>query len=633
LTDRMAKRPSVAAPDASPGYYRVRLRRAVGQLRYLPLAISLAWQAARGWTVVWVVLLLAQGLVPAVLVLMTRTVVNALVALTSAGITPARAAPVALLVIVVAGLLALAEILRVATAYVRTVQAERITDHVAALTQARSLNVDLAFYDLPEFYDHLHRARNDASQLPLAVLERLGSLMQSAVTLAAMMLVLLPYGAWLPVALLLSTVPAVFVVVRGARRYHEWYLRTTADQRQVWYLDWLMSSRETAAELRLFDLGGHFQARYRGLRTHLRTERLDLAAAEGRADLAATGIGLVVTAGTLGVMVWRALGGILTLGDLALMYQAFSQGQQLMRALLGHVGQLYRNSLFLGDLVTFLGLEPSITAPAEPRAVPDSPPAIRFRDVTFSYTAQRGPVLAGFDLTVPAGHTVAIVGRNGAGKSTLIKLLCRFYDPTDGAVEVGGVDVRELDPAELRRHITVLFQEPVQYGATAWENIAIADVDAPPAAIPEAARQAGADGIIAQLPEGYNTLLGVWLRGGTDLSVGEQQRLALARAYLRRAPIMVLDEPTSAMDPWAESAWFERFRDLAHERTVLLITHRFSTARFADVIHVMEAGQVVESGTHDELLARAGRYADAWRRQTSGFAADTGPAGLETAAP
>ncbi|HJT88167.1 MAG TPA: ATP-binding cassette domain-containing protein, partial [Bryobacteraceae bacterium] len=236
---------------------------------------------------------------------------------------------------------------------------------------------------------------------------------------------------------------------------------------------------------------------------------------------------------------------------------------------------------------------------------------------TFRYPGSERPVLDDFDLEIPAGRMVAVVGANGAGKSTLIKLLCRFYDPDDGRVTLDGIDLRNLSLEELRGDITVLFQQPVRYNDTVRQNIVYGEIDAAldAARLERAIRAAGAGGIVSQLPQGVDSMLGRWFAEGTELSVGEWQRIALARAFLRRAPILVLDEPTSAMDPWAEADWLERFSRLAAGRTVLIITHRFSTAMFADTIHVMDGGRVVESGTHDRLLAANGRYAEAWAAQ------------------
>jgi ATP-binding cassette subfamily B protein len=234
--------------------------------------------------------------------------------------------------------------------------------------------------------------------------------------------------------------------------------------------------------------------------------------------------------------------------------------------------------------------------------------------VGFRYPGAGRWVFRGLDLELPAGRITAILGANGAGKSTLVKLLCRLYDPEEGRIALDGIDLRELAQDELRRRMGVLFQEPVRYNATVAESIRQADLTiADPQAVRRAAREAGADGFIERFTDGYETLLGKWFEGGTEPSGGQWQRLALARALFREAPILVLDEPTSAMDPWTESAWLARLRDLARGRTVLVITHRFTTAMTADVIHVMDEGGILESGTHAELLALGGRYAQSWR--------------------
>jgi ATP-binding cassette subfamily B protein len=327
---------------------------------------------------------------------------------------------------------------------------------------------------------------------------------------------------------------------------------------------------------------------------------------------------LLISGIALASVAWRVLGGQATLGDLALFYGALSRGQGLVRSLLSTVGQIAANGLYLKNLFRFLDLKPEIEDPVVPIAAPATlKNEILFKQVEFSYPGSSRRALRNFSLTVPAGKVVAIVGANGAGKTTLLKLLCRLYDVTAGQIEVDGKDIRNLRIADLRRMITVLFQFPVQYHTTVRENIGLGDLSRSsiPGAVESAAVAAGAHEMIVDLPMGYDSILGRWFEKGEELSGGEWQRIALARAYARNSPIVILDEPTSFMDSWSEADWFARFRTLVGCRTAIVITHRFTIAMRADVIHVMDNGEIVESGTHDQLLSRDGLYAQSWLSQ------------------
>ena len=433
------------------------------------------------------------------------------------------------------------------------------------------------------------------------------------------MAILIPYAWWLPLVLIVSTLPALFVVMRYTLREHDWHVRTTPLERKAWYYGYLLTAHDTAAELRLFNLGQYFIDRFRSIRERLRGEYFTILKREAVAAFLASLFGLLAMASVMVWMVWQAMAGRASLGDLVLFYQAFRQGQELMRTLLESVGEIYRNVLFLQNLFEFLALRPQVLDKVD-KAHGTIPvhKGIRFDSVGFSYPGSERAVFDGLDLYVPAGRIVAIVGVNGAGKSTLIKLLCRLYDPDSGRIELDGQDLRELSLKSLRQSVSILFQQPVPYQDSVSENIELGalELGPNPEDIVTAAQQAGADELINGLPQGYETQLGRWFEGGMDLSVGEWQRIALARAFLRKAPIIVLDEPTSAMDPWAEADWLGRFRELARGRTAIIITHRFTTAMVADTIHVMDAGSILESGSHAELLALDGRYAQSWRTQT-----------------
>ncbi|HEX5081934.1 MAG TPA: ABC transporter ATP-binding protein [Blastocatellia bacterium] len=603
-----------------------RFGKALAALSHLPRAIALVWGAARSWTAAWALLLLIQGLLPAAIVYLTRPLIDSLLAAIKSGGKSGPGDSISALNPVLwwgglmAALMLLAEISRELIGWIRRNQSELLHDHIAGLIYRQSIATDYAFYDMPEFYDHLHRARTDAAYRPEMLLESLGSLAQSLVTLLAVGAVIFSFGWFLPAALLTSSLPALLMVLYWTLREFDWRKRVTEDERRVWYYDWLLTSSEVAAEIRLFDLGGHFQSAWRRLRERLRNERLELALKQSLAELCAAMLALFVTIGALAWMAWQAVQGAITLGALALFYQALNQGQQLMRSLLDHAGRLYSNSLFLGNLFEFLALRPEVADPIDPRPAPARLcKGIKFDSVSFSYPGGDAKddrfVLRDFSLEIPAGRIVAIVGLNGAGKSTLFKLLCRLYDVDSGAITVDGVDLREMKLRDLRRMITALFQSPVRYSQSVSENISFGELSPPPndAEIISAAVAAGADEIIAKLPHGYRHQLGRWFADGTELSAGEWQRIALARAFLRRAPIILLDEPTSAMDSWAEAEWMRRFRQLAEGRTALIITHRFTTAMQADIIHVMFNGKIVESGEHGQLASRGGYYAQSWK--------------------
>ena len=554
-----------------------------------------------------IVLLMVQGLLPAATVYLTKLVVDGVVAAVNSGSSWPHVRHVLLLLLLLGGILLLMEVVRGGINWVRTVQAELLQDHITELIHEKSVTADLAFYELSDYYDHLHRARAEARYRPVALLGNLGALLQNSITLLAMAAILIPLGPWLALALMLSTLPAFYVVVHYALAEYQWRQRTTADDRRAWYYDWIMTTAEAAAELRLFGLGKYFQTNYNSLRQRLRGERLELTRKQGFAELGASVIALGIAGAALGSMVWKALQGLVPLGELALIYAAFNSAND------------FATPLF-GNLFEFLALNPGMICRGGPPWPPvhDVKVSIDFKNVSFSYPNGSGKALDDFTLTIPRGKIVAIVGPNGAGKSTLLKLLCRFYDPDRGSIEIDGRDLRDLATEDLRRLITVLFQQPFHHNATVRENVLYGDLKLDPsdAEINAAIRAAGADEVVARLPQHEQTLLGRWFAGGTELSVGEWQRIALARAFLRRAPIIILDEPTSALDPWAEADWLERFRRLALGRTSIIITHRFTTAMHADVIHVMDRGRIVESGSHHWLLERNGLYAKSWSRQT-----------------
>lgn len=587
-------------------------------LSYIGRTFRLIWSAAPAWTVAWALLLLLQGVVPAALVYLSKLLVDSLVAARAAGGAWIQLRHSLVIVVLTLGAMLLSEVLGSAIEWIRTAQSELVQDKIKYLVHEQSAAVDMAFYESADFYDQLDQVRGEASTRPLTLLENVGALLQNSLTLIAIAAILIPYGIWLPVALFVSTLPAFYVVFHFDRRYHQWWQHTTKDRRWAQYFDIMLTHKLAVGEMRLFGLGPHFQTSYQKLRARMRKERIEQVQKQATSKLGAGMLALVVAGGPMLWMGWRLLHGLATLGDLALFYQAFSRGQDLVRTLLDSLGKIYVNTLFLGNLFRFLDLKPEITDPLVPNRVPVRlEKGLEFREVTFRYPGSHRDALKNFNLLIPAGKIVAIVGPNGAGKTTLLKLLCRFYDPQEGRIELEGKNIRTFAVKDLWRQFTVLFQLPLNYQASVRESIAMSDLDAVPTLIEieEAARKAGAHDFITRLPNGYNTLLGKTFEAGAELSGGEWQRIAMSRAYLRQSPIMLLDEPTSFLDSWSEVDWFDHFRTLARGRTAVIITHRFTIARRADIIHVMDKGEIVESGSHDELVASDGSYAQSWNAQ------------------
>ena len=595
-----------------------KLRKAMAQLPYLPRALKLVWQATPRWALAWVILLIFQGILPVATVYLTKAIVDSMVLVIDSGGSEETITPAILYIGLMALVLLITEILRSLTRWVRTALTEEVKDYLSNIIHEQATRLDMAYFETPEYYDRLHRSLNEARYRPVSLLENIGVVFQNSLTMVAMFGVLATFSIWLPLVLFVSALPIFAVLMLYTLRQYQWRMRTTSAERRSWYYNHVLTDRETAAELRLFNLSDHFKSAYQTIRTRLRHEQLALLKSQGILELVAGVFSLLILASVLVWMLMQAIAGRFTLGDLALFYQAFNQGQKLMRALMENMSQIYSNSLFLGDLFEFLALDPIVHDPQRPLSPPKKiKQGIILHNVTFQYPDSHRIALNNFSLELPAGKVVAIVGSNGAGKSTLIKLLCRFYDPVDGKITLDGQDLRDFAVSDLQRLITIMFQEPVHYNTTAAQNIALGDLNAEPTQekIEWAAQAAGADTPILRLSKGYETLLGRWF-GGAEMSVGEWQRVSLARAFLRRAELIILDEPTSAMDSWAEADWLNRFRDLTDGRSAVIITHRFTTAMRADMIHVMDQGKIIESGTHDELLKRNGRYAESWRAQT-----------------
>ena len=587
------------------------------QIKYVPQALSLVWQAAQGWTLLTTILLVVRGVLPAITVYLTKAMVNAMVSVVDSHgdwDTLLTAVPI---IAFMAITILIRELVGDIQSYVNAVLGDRTQDFMYNLIHDKTITLDMQFYESTSYFDKLQRAAAEAVSRPLSLLQSINSLLESTITLLAMIGVLFTLSWWIPLLLLIGTLPALAIALRTTRIKQKWRLETTVERRRLNYYKQMLSDDKAVPELRVFNIGEHFKNSYSDLRQKLRDEALVILRRGLWEKAGGSIVGLLALALMLAWMAWSAFQGLLDLGEIVMFWQAINQGRGLVRSLFFGFDELYNDLIFLDDLFTFLELEPQVVDPLEPVKMPPGlNQAVVVDNLTFRYPGSGSVALKNYNLVIPKGKVVAIVGENGAGKSTLIKLLCRFYDPQRGTITWDGVDIKDIEQADLRRRITVLFQRPLSYFESVTNNIRYGNFsgDLTQDEIVDAAIAGGAHGFISRLPDAYETVLGKQF-GNADLSIGEWQRVALSRAFARKADLIILDEPTSAMDSWSEAAWMERFRKLVDDRTALIITHRFTTAMQADIIHVMVSGQIIESGTHEKLVSQNGHYAQSWKQQ------------------
>ena len=582
--------------------------------------LRLVWESGRGWTVLQVTLLVAQGAVPVLALYLTKALVDVVTAALAGGSRDLGRA--ALLVGLAAGIAFLGVALRLVSGLVAEVQSIRLSDRVQDVLHQKSVELDLQYYESSEYHDTLHRAQAEAPHRPARIVGDLSQIGLGAVSLLGMMGLLVSFD-WVLVAVLLgAALPSMAVKASFSQRLYRWAHRQTLAQRLSRYLNTVLTSVDFAKEIRLFGLGQVFQDRFQVLRRSVNEDKLRLVTGRIGFDLAAQVIAIGAVFGSVYLIVRRALNGSMTVGDVVIYMVAFQRTQDFFRDLLSGFAGLYEHNLFLSDFRKFTELRPTVVEPAPPKPFPRPlRRGVSFDHVTFRYPGTEIDILKAVSFEIHPGEHVALVGENGSGKTTLVKLLCRLYDPTAGAIRVDGIDLREFAIADVRAGTTVLFQDYARYQLSARDNIWLGNVALPTDSprIVEAARQTNADSVIAGLPEGYDTLLGRQFGGGTDLSIGQWQRLALARAFVRDAELIVLDEPTAALDPLAEAEVFDRFHELARGRTAILISHRLSTVKRADRILVLVDGAIAEAGAHEELLGRAGVYAHLFETQAKPY--------------
>ncbi|NJL64176.1 MAG: ABC transporter ATP-binding protein [Methylacidiphilales bacterium] len=596
------------------------LRQSLAVFRYSDRAVSLVWTTSSRLTVIFGIFTLVAGVLPAAVAYIGKLIVDAVVFATQTPLNPdiyqtlgfvgLEAFAVAILALTQRGQ-------NICQSLLRLLLAQRVNE----LILNKALTLELTQFEDSEFYDKMSNARREASSRPLSLVTRTFGLVQNALSLIAYGALLVKFSVWAVVILVIASIPTFVSETKFAAKGFRLFSWRAPETRQQHYLETLVAREDFAKEVKLYQLGEMLVRRYRNIFHQIYTEDRDLTLQRGFWGYL---LGLLSTATfyiTYGWIVLETVAGKISLGDMTMYITVFRQGQMTFSNTLTSIGGMYEDNLYLSNLYDFLEAEvPTSVGYATTGLKPGD--GIRFENVTFTYPGNLQPALKNISLHLQPGEKLAIVGENGSGKTTLIKLLTRLYNPDSGRILLDGLDLQNWDVEVLRQRIGVIFQNFVRYQFTVGENIGVGDVKR----IEDeelwqlAAEKGMALPFIEKMPGQFDTQLGKWFKNGQELSGGQWQKIALARAFMRKdADILVLDEPTSAIDAQAEYEIFERLRSLTKHQMVFLISHRFSTVRMASKILVIEDGEIIEVGTHEELLLAKGRYAELFLLQAAGY--------------
>jgi ATP-binding cassette subfamily B protein len=606
------------------------VRERFSALKNLPPFLKLVWRTSPGMTVADLACRLGRAFLPVATLYVGKLIIDEVVRLAAAGHTQdtlrewlASGLVDHLLVLLgyELGLAVLSDVLGRVVSLMDALLSEKFSNTTSVRLMEHAATLDLEDFEDSELQDRLDRARRQTMGRT-ALMSQLFGQAQDVITIASFAASLLVYAPWLIVLLVLALVPAFIGEAHFNAQSYSLNYAWTPERRELDYVRQTGASVETAKEVKIFGLNAFLIERYRKLSEAFYTANRRLAARRASWGGLLTAIGTMGYYLAYGFIAWRTLRGDFTIGDLTFLSGSFRRLRNLLEGLLIGFSQVAGQALYLDDLFSFFEIQPEIVSPPHPRRVPvPIRQGFTFEDVGFRYQGAERWAVRHLTFTLRAGEVLALVGENGAGKTTLVKLLARLYDPDEGRILLDGHDLREYDLAELRANIGVIFQDFVRYHLTAAENIAVGRIEARDdrPRVESAAHASLADEVIEKLPAGYDQVIGKRFKSGVDLSGGEWQKIAIARAYMRDAQLLILDEPTASLDARSEFEVFQRFKELSEGKTAVLISHRFSSVRMADRILVLAEGEIEAAGTHHELLAAGGRYAELFELQAAGY--------------
>jgi len=595
-------------------------------LRYVPSLFRLIWRTHRGYTAAMVVLRIVRAFVPVVTFWVGKLILDSVIAAKAGN---GSLTQVWRYLVLELGIVLVGEILARASSLIESLLGDLFSNAMSVQLMEHAAKLDLAQFEDPEFYDHLERARRQTVGR-IALLSLLLSMSQDALTLLTLAGALIAYNPWLLLLLAAAVVPSFLGETHFASLGYSLLFRWTPERRQLDYLRYVGASDKTAKEVQMFGLAPWLTERYRDLSQRFYEENRNLSIRRGVVSALLSILGTVGYYAAYVVILIRAVKGDITIGTLTFLAASFGRGRDVIQNILLSASNVAEQALYLRDLFVFLDMRPTIESPPNARLVPTKiQSGFVFEDVGFHYPDSERWAIRNVNFTLRPGERVALVGENGAGKTTITKLLARLYDPTEGRITLDGVDLKEYDLVSLRHAIGVIFQDFVRYDMRFDENIGVGEIDSvrgeleksngTPLSITAAAENSLAASLLPRFSKGYQQMLGRRFEEGVDLSGGEWQKIALARAYIRDAQVLILDEPTAALDARAEYEVFLRFSELVAGRMAILISHRFSTVRMADRIIVLRHGKVEEQGSHEQLLANGGLYEELFAMQAKGY--------------
>ena len=582
-------------------------------------SLRFVWDSSPLWLVLNLLLQLVNGVFPVLLLFLLKRMVDAVAQAAGGEGNYSRI----LIVIVLTGLVTLGSHITGALAqWISREQGRRVTDYMTGMLLEKSETLDYQFFEDSKKLDSLQRAQEQAASRPRMIVNSLAGILQNAISLAGVLWIIARFNPLIILVLFLASLPGLVNRLFFSSKEYRRERDCTVKERRSFYYQFMMLERDYAKEVRLFHLGRTIMERFYKGREELRKIRNELDARRTLYTIISNTFMVILV---FSAYIWvgkDVVKGQVSVGDFVMFYQAFQRGQGFLRGALNGMTSLYSHNLFLRNLFEFLNDEPQIVSPENPVMLKcPLKGGIVFENVSFTYPRSQNKVLDNLSLEIGEGEVVALVGLNGCGKTTLVKLLCRLYEVNDGAIKIDGYDIRQMNLQDLRENVGVIFQDFVKYNLTLRENIHIGDWNSPldRKRLEEAVNLAGAEDLVENLDEGYDTFLGVLFEHGKELSGGQWQKVAMARAFYKDSGIIVLDEPTSSLDPKAELEVFSRFKSMVTRKTALLISHRMATVRMADRICVMDKGRIAEEGTHDELMEKKGLYFELFNLQAENY--------------